>query len=626
MSTQGFSFPPPPPPPPTAQPPSAYAPAQYGQWNGRGAGSRGRGRGHGNRSRGGHAHANGSRSQQPPPSGYNYMHGNFGYPAQPSTSYLPPTPYPHAQSNFQHPHNPPTLQSPQTFPQASTTTPYQALPGYNGPTNLTPSTSYSTPAAPTYPPNIPASQHASPPATPVMMGGVSWGDGQKGPGSYGTAPRNHARGPRASHPHGNHGPKARHVNKRDHTGALGKPKSTAPRCPAPPPVPSFGNPLPSKPPPPADGLAAQNPKKKRKFNQLGLTPKTEEHESSDEEDIDEESKLASSTAPLQFTYRGRTATLQSASDIVAWIAERRKKFPTQARVEEKQKAIEEAKAAREAVRREKEKQKEREKPQKETAGQADGDTADPAIDAAMKAQRKAEKIRRSLSREQKRFAKAEAEAAAARLKLEALQRQARGLPHRDAAPPNEELDASAEPVESSDMDLAPSGSMPVRDVELSPEQVNLVDATVDHVADAIDLSESSDWTSSSGSDSDSDSDSEGSAPEEVSSRREGPERVPPPPREGKKPLCRHFARNGRCNRGNQCKFSHEGAERTKAKVPEKKGRKGLLDAVSSFRVLLDRQKEEEDRRAMEMISWLGQNGLLQATDAPTDGAPSEPPA
>lgn len=58
-------------------------------------------------------------------------------------------------------------------------------------------------------------------------------------------------------------------------------------------VPSFGNPLPVKPPAPQE-LARRPKKKKRRHNQLGLTPKTLEHESSEEEenDVDEEANLA----------------------------------------------------------------------------------------------------------------------------------------------------------------------------------------------------------------------------------------------------------------------------------------------------------------------------------------------
>ena len=48
-----------------------------------------------------------------------------------------------------------------------------------------------------------------------------------------------------------------------------------------------------KPPAPQE-MARRPKKKKRRHNQLGLTPKTLEHESSEEEenDVDEETKLA----------------------------------------------------------------------------------------------------------------------------------------------------------------------------------------------------------------------------------------------------------------------------------------------------------------------------------------------
>ncbi|KAJ5675797.1 hypothetical protein N7462_008694 [Penicillium macrosclerotiorum] len=638
MSSQGFSFPPPPPPPPpTTQQPSAYPSAQPGQhWNGRGSGGRGRGRGHGNRGRGGgggggHYTSDKSRPPYTDTSGYNYPATNYGYPAQPqpvsATSYMStPPPYPPTSpSNFQHPSNPPTTnQPPQPFAQPAGSAAYQPLPGYNTPGSLAHTTPYSTPTLPTFSHNVPPSprQQSSPPATSLMMGSAM------------------SEAPGPSHPHRNHGPKPRHGNKRDHSSAFSKPQSTVPRTPAPPPVPSFGNPLPSKPPPAAD--ATRKPKKrKRKHNQLGLTPKTEEHESSEEEDdIDEEAKLAQAgpdAAPLQFSYKGQTASLQSASDIAAWIAERKKKFPTQARIEEKKKAAEEAKAVREASRREKQKEREQDKEDKGSARKTGEEKADPALDAAMKAQRKADKIRRNLNREQKRFAKAEAAAEAARLKVEALQKQAQGLGQHDATEPKELLGGDGptmalEPSPTTDSGVASTSNWdPSRLMEFPrPREgaeataTTLTDAVAELVDGTSDVSSdepgSSDWTSSSGSGSDLGSgsdmnsdDDDDSAPEEVSSRRQGPERVPPPPREGRKPACRHFARTGHCNRGEKCKFSHEESDRGPKAKPvdkkiekkvEKKGRKGLL------RALLDRQKDDEDRRAMEVISWLGQNGHL----------------
>ena len=75
------------------------------------------------------------------------------------------------------------------------------------------------------------------------------------------------------------------------TEAFGSTDSAMSMPMAPPPVPSFGVALPGE-PFQANEKVRRYRKKARKHNQLGLTPKTEEHESSSEEDVDEESKLA----------------------------------------------------------------------------------------------------------------------------------------------------------------------------------------------------------------------------------------------------------------------------------------------------------------------------------------------
>jgi len=648
MSSQGFSFPPPPPPPPVPQASSATPHGQH--WNARSSG-RGRGRGQGNRGRGGNHNSNGSRqSYQNTNNGYNYAPGNYGYPTQPvsATSYMPP-PYPHTQTNFQQPQNPSSYQPPQTFHQPAGSAAFQPLPHYAGPSLTTPSASYPPQTTP-YPPNV-AHQHASPPSNPILMNSVPWGTEVPAAPAPAPAPattsyggvthahphgHGHGHGPRgswSSHSqgnHNNHGPKSRPQNKRDHSAAFNKPQSNVPRTPAPPAVPSFGNPLPCKPPPAADvtSTTRRPRKRKRKHNQLGLTPKTEEHESSeDEEDVDEESTFAaagSECAPLQFSYRGKTATLQSSADIAAWIAERKKKFPTKERVEEKKKAIQEAKETREAARKEKMNEKANEHKGKQKDHRKNSDTnPESAMDAATIAQRKADKIRRNLDREQKRIAKAEAEAEAARLKIAALQKQLGsderhketetevgtedGIGNGDEAEPKEIIPETSEAFDPMTLDTGKNRS----EAGALTAHANSIPAGADPVAnqldDPMDLSSeesnASDWTSSSGSGSDEESDSDNesdsdsgsdSAPEQASSRRQGPERVPPPPREGKKQLCRHFARSGQCNRGDQCNFSHDVSERERRKAkPEKKekekkerGRKGILSAVSPF-IFLD---------------------------------------
>ena len=488
---------------------------------------------------------------------------------------------------------PPTstaFQSQPFQPAAAQMSPYQQ--GYNGLYNQS-----ATPMTQTYSSSMPPYQHASPSTQPSMMGmPMPWGYGQPTTGMHPGTENGNGWSPQPyyNNGYGNHAynetKPMKPMNKRDHFSAFGKPQSTGPRTPAPPAVPSFGNPLPSKPPAPSDATRAPK-KKKRQHNQLGLTPKTEEHESSEEEDgVDEESKFASGggsgvTAPLKFSYRGRTATLQSPEDIAAWIEERKKRFPTQAKVEEKKKAMEEARKAREEALKQKRESRKQEKkqPQKDSRGQDQQKASRDPVDAAAKAAQKADKLRQKLLREQKRVAKAEADAERARLKLEKLQNE----PNRSETG-GEEMNGSQKtqtPVAAEHVSLAPEGGKADDAQHLAETQMEAAE-----ISSLSGMADDSDWTSSGGSDddssseSDSDHDSDDDAPEEMTSRREGPERVPPPPRENvKKRVCRHFARNGRCLRGDKCNFLHELPERkanTKPTPQPQKGRQGLLHMVS----------------------------------------------
>ncbi|KAL6239384.1 hypothetical protein BDW75DRAFT_198854 [Aspergillus navahoensis] len=621
MNSQGFPFPPPPPPPPSQQSQpqqqyshnSAFTPYGQnprGQRGGRGGGQfRGRGRGYGNRGgggggggrgRGGHfmnSDANHSGGYAAATGGYTPM-TYLGYPTQhmPNQQTGIPTPHytPPPSQNFPSAVAGNMFASTPHYPQPAVHgTPYQQQSSYATP-YTTPTTQQSPPYVQTHPTN----QNATPSVQPTMMGPpIRWGfEGTGHSGSFPGPQHPNLRGPRQSSAYNHQSSSGNLANKRDHTSAFGKLQSTAPRVPAPPPVPSFGNPLPTKPPTPADSQR-KSKKKRRKHNQLGLTPKTEEHESSEEEDdVDEETRLAAGGAGgagtgvvLQVTYRGRTSELQTSADIAAWIAERKKRYPTQAKIEEKKKAMEDAKKAKEeAQRQQRETRKSAAvlaKKDQEKKEQKIRDSLDPA-DAAAKAKLKAEKLRRKLMKEEKRIAQAEADAERAR-KLDERQ--------EDSVPAEREADQAQQQASAAHGEQVAGDS-------------------------ASDTSNDSDWTSSSGSDlsssdsgeSDNDDDS---APEQATSRREGPERVAPPVRDEKKRVCRHFARNGRCPRGKTCKFTHEKPERgPKAKPVENKGRKGLLEA------LLDRQKEDENRKLMETIMWLGENGLLDEPAAQHDAS------
>lgn len=556
MASRGFSFPPPPPPPPQQPQQQQQSNPGYGNHNnvypsygGRGTGGpKGRGRGGGQRGRGG---------KYPQLSQGNYGAGGY----------------------------------------SATTTVPGGLGYYSGPyQQQQQGYSMSGHQYPNMPSSYPAYSH---PIYDVGYGSSSQtGQGQMGShipnGGSGMGTHmqwNHA-GPAAGNYYGSANDASSHPSRGGFNGGnnftgqkrplstIEKSKSAVPRTPAPAPVPSFGAslPLPPKPPTPVDGPTLPK-KKKRKYNQLGLTPKTEEHESTEEEgDADEESRLAAKcgkTEVIQFSFNGKVSTLQSPADIANWIAERKKRYPTKARIEEKKRL--EAEQAREAEEARKKRQQEREAARqqaKESQGDAIADSKDP-IHAAIKAKRKAEKLRKKLMREERKLAKAEADAERAGLKTKDSQQDDSAT---DKKVESTETKAAAE---INDGSTTASAAMP----RSSPVDVDTDDETS---SSGSDLSSDTSDTSSEESDSDS-------APEELTSRRTQPERVPPPRETRRRKPCHQFARRGKCSRGDRCPYSHEpGAQVLKPGASRTRPRRSLyqmvwiLDTIFCFHMLTAR--------------------------------------
>lgn len=142
---------------------------------------------------------------------------------------------------------------------------------------------------------------------------------------------------------------------------------------------------------------------------------------------------------LQFSYKGRTSTLQSFADIAAWIQERKNRFPTKARIEEQKENQRQLKASQQAKRqalKESNKPKQLLKPMeeqkpttkvKEEAESKDGEIGCVVTTEAAKSKAKLEKLRKELRKQEKRIAKAEAKAS--RLQSEADKYQPEGLVH-----------------------------------------------------------------------------------------------------------------------------------------------------------------------------------------------------
>jgi hypothetical protein len=125
-----------------------------------------------------------------------------------------------------------------------------------------------------------------------------------------------------------------------------KKPSSAPKAQVAPSVPSFGAPLlPQK---PQASILLDGGLKQRPQTSLGLIPQphnshqdsdheASEDEEEEEEEVDEEAALSAlQNGPLSFEFNGELSTLGSSADIAEWIAERRKRWPSKRRVEEKQ--------------------------------------------------------------------------------------------------------------------------------------------------------------------------------------------------------------------------------------------------------------------------------------------------
>ncbi|KAL2419999.1 hypothetical protein ABEF95_001945 [Exophiala dermatitidis] len=433
------------------------------------------------------------------------------------------------------------------------------------------------------------------------------------------------------------------AQKRDHASAFPGPSmnQARPRPVAPPAVPSFNasieHLLPQKPPEPQTQLRSTTVPKPRKHNLLGLTPASLDQASDPEDDEGEEDRLVTQVTPsgqaqaLQFEYKGRLATLRTPEEIAAWIAERKKRYPTLAKAEAAKKEAAERKrkwevekqarldAKKEAQAKREQERNERERAKRQQREQIAQDKQnEPQVDTATLAKERAEKLRKKALRAERQLAKAE----------EAL-RVAEAKANANAKTTTQQLPTTANG----------SDAQPVSDavaLALAAENEPLDTSSDSEPTDSDDYTSSSgssgtDTESEAGSPSDEASDSD-SAPEVVSTKGgagalavDGPG-LPPvrKPTASTRP-CRNLIKFGRCKFGSNCRFSHEkqnhnaeteeGTQNARRKfkgknknpaiaAPTTNRRKGL------FQVMVEKEQEEERRRLLEAIITLGEKGML----------------
>ncbi|KAI9824240.1 MAG: hypothetical protein M1832_002047 [Thelocarpon impressellum] len=448
---------------------------------------------------------------------------------------------------------------------------------------------------------------------------------------------------------------------RGHHDRPRKAENTGPRPKAAPAVPSFlSTTLPPKPPSTENeeghGRKKKKQKKKRKHNALGLTPRTEEHEESEEEDVDEEAALAVTIGgeenSLKFAHNGQTMLLSTPSEISAWVEERKKQFPTKQRIEAKNAEKDlRWKQARErgkqALQKEKSKQKKEKQAQQveqhaevkeEQAAEPEakkGEAAGPEL-ATELARKKRERVRKRLKEQERKLARLDAELAKAD-GVDAAGAESKGTKRK-----REDGDKDEESVKEEEMpDAGEDGQTKVKleNVkvegstltldEMIAEASTTTDGRVAAQPSSSDLEKDESMSLSSGSlsmsdDSDDETSSSGSSsasnegPEEGTTRRAGPERVPPPKREV--PICRKFLATGQCRfegRRGVCRYRHElpnhvlGQPAATAGPRGKKEGKGKTKRKGLYQRMKEKEQEQEDLLVLHAIKHLGDHGLLK---------------
>lgn len=426
-------------------------------------------------------------------------------------------------------------------------------------------------------------------------------------------------------------------------------------------VPSFGFALPTVLQPPQVAVSNGDnaiSSRRRKFNQLGLTPRGEDRENSDEE-VDEEAVFGHVGPPgggLVFEYNGQTAALNSPSDIAAWIAERKKRFPTSARIQEKvkeqalkrlheQEAIRCVKGQAEANRRSK------------LDTQVSVNNIKPSVESGDEKKRKAierqmkkvEKLRKKLKKSEKKAARTAGALVdgsdvlentsgtvfevnrddATSTGLLPLYRTPKSAPQvkAESSLESQSLDGNNQ-IRMESKEFAPTpgfGSLQEQGESKEPSSlaipgrvVSKVDLGIKYSSDTDvsnhDMnSDASSTTSSSDQNSDSDSSSSGSeaddmdsAPEELSAKTNRPIRAPPTkanvtPRTFEPSICPSYKRTGRCAYGNRCRFPHPPRDASREVKPK---RKHLYDR------LVEQEQEAAEKLALQAIKYLGGNGFL----------------
>ncbi|KAI9843730.1 MAG: hypothetical protein M1838_002493 [Thelocarpon superellum] len=362
---------------------------------------------------------------------------------------------------------------------------------------------------------------------------------------------------------------------------------------------------------------------------------------------------------LQFEYKGQTSTLGSAAEICAWIEERKKRFPTKKRVEEKkaerERRVQEAQRIRTEALRAKNKSKQSERAGASVA-EASGETKRiKGAAGADAAREKREKLRKKLKKQKRQLAKLDAELAktdeskdaepeASRRKRkheEEINGVDEGKKQSGATQEDEEkIGEEDNPTPSLILSPPEMTSKPpepeveTQAVEKMDESVSMSSGvSISSLTDSEDETSSSDASSSSPSSS-----SDDEAPDESSTRRTGPDKAAVRQGEKSGQICRRFLQTGRCSYSEKrggCRFLHElpkhhskgqgqrdstiGDESGTARQAGKKGTRVKQQRKSLYQRMLENDREKEDTLVVRAIRHLAEHGLLDEPEPDAEG-------
>ena len=288
-------------------------------------------------------------------------------------------------------------------------------------------------------------------------------------------------------------------------------------------------------------------------------------DSESENDGDEEAALTGNAQDgLSIEYKGSTSTLRTSADIAAWIAERKRKYPTAARRETARREAEEKRKKFEAQRKARQ--------EAAQAARVKGHKEHPGL--GHKRSNVAHRVDRDAGSQSTKHTKTSLKS------------------HTSRDPAGNAPEAAAT--------LGAHGSQ-----KRGKKGDGADAAALDSDPDSP-LSSDSDATSSSGSDTDEDT-----APD-ISSSKTEIDPIAPEQTTKERQVCQFFAKHGHCKWGSRCKHRHENVKATRApkgKIgPASTKRKGL------WQVMVEKEQEEESKKVLHAIVALGKQGLL---DEPT---------